>query len=373
MSDSAIESETQTPSTGGTGKDALARRKGLSEAEVSLLKARREANLKRRALKGERIRGSKAYRDQYKKSYKDRGKEISRVLRAQNPVTIFKNEHLGLTPEEYEILLQKGKTLDDLPLNKDGTANRQFKSGPKSEDFRHRHKNLRKKYRSEGLPEKTEQSTNHQPRTIKNPLGAGAPVQQVQVSKELQVSKNILESTSKVLATDLDWEQLPGFYDTKYTPETKIHAVTCYIVTGSFSKASKHSAVPEQTIKGWKNKEWFRVVAKYVQQARQEELDASMSEVIHSSMDIVKDRLQTGDYKYNIKTGEIIQIPIPAKDAALIADKIIKNRNLLRGDATSRTDSSSLSEKIMDLKNQFRSFTEQKVIEAEVEVVQDRE
>jgi len=278
---------------------------------------------------------------------------------------VFKREHLGLTEHEYSILLKKGHILEQLPLNNDGTVCKRFLSGPSIGDFKNRLRELRKRYRMEGLPEKSPEAVNHQPRTIKNPLGSGAPVPQVDVPKQLKQSTEILECTSKVLSNGMDWESLPGFYDTKYTPETKIHACTSYICTGSFKQASKFAAVPEGTIRSWRSSEWFRTVARHVQQARAEELDASMSGVIHAAMGAVHERLSEGDTKYNPRLNEVVRVPVSAKDAALIADKVIHSRNLLRGDATSRTDNSSLAEKIMDLRQQFKTFTEQKVIEVE--------
>ena len=345
----------------------------LSPSLTEQLALRKEVNLKKKALKGVVFKGSGEIRAEAKKIRHHANKQGHVTRKENSPVEVFKRSHLGLTQEEYEILLSKGKDLEDLPLNKDGTACKRFLSGGEEGCFKNRMKELRKKYRREGLPEKTEQATNHQPRTIKNPLGAGGPVQQVDLPKQLKTSTNILECTARVLPQVQDWEALPGFYDTKYTPETKIHACTAYLVTGSFSKASKYSAVPESTIKSWRGTEWFRTVARYIQAARQEELDIQMSDVIHQSIGVVQDRLQNGDAKYNPKTGEIVQIPIQAKDAALIADKIIKNRNLLRGDATSRTDNSSLAEKIMDLRQQFKSFSQPKVIEAERVPEEERE
>jgi hypothetical protein len=107
-------------------------------------------------------------------------------------------------------------------------------------------------------------------------------------------------------------------------------------------------------------------VFQYVQQARQEELDSYLSGVIHKSVEVVNDRLEDGDWKYNAKLDKLVRVPVQAKDAAVIADKAITNRNLLRGDPTSRSDSTTLAEKVQDLKQQFKEFTAQKVIEGEV-------
>lgn len=345
----------------------------MSTSMTEQLAKRKEINLRKKALRGDDFEGSAEIRKQYHKRRKKAARKAAVTKKMNSPEEIFKRDHSGLTEQEYQILLSKGLTLEDLEFNKDGTPNRWFKSGGSEGCFKNRLRNLRKKYRREGLPEKSEQTTNHQPRTISNPLGSGAPVHQVQVSKQLKVSTEVLETCNKVLANVVDWEALPGFYDTKYTPDTKIHAVTSYVVTGSFKQAAKLAVVPESTIKGWKGTEWFRTIARYVQQARAEELDSSMSNVIHQAMEAVHDRLTEGDTKYNPRLNEVVRVPVSAKDATLIADRVIHSRNLLRGDATSRTENTSLAEKIMDLRQQFKTFTDKNVIEVERVPDEERE
>lgn len=336
------------------------------------LAARKGVILKRRALRGEKFAGSKDIRREYRSVRKEANAKIKQTKYEKNPITKFKKEHGGLTPEQYSKLEEKGLSLQEVPKNSDGTVDKRFLSGPKPGDFKNRLKNLRQKFRRDGLPEKAEHTSNHQPRTITNPLGAGGPVPQIDVEKMSKQSHDILETTQKVASSGINFESLPGFYETKYTPETKLHAVTCYIVTGSLKEASKFSAVPADTIKSWrKTAQWWPAVSNYVQQARQEELDAKLSGVIHKSMEIVSDRLEEGDYKYNAKLDKLVRVPVSAKDATAVADKAIHNRNLLRGDPTSRTETTTLAEKINELKLQFKSFTEQKVIEGEYEQSDD--
>ncbi len=334
------------------------------------LALRKEVILRKRARKGDEFKGSAELRKKFRKKQKETTLKIKETKRLNNPVYIFKMQHKGLDCTQYQILLRKGMSLQDLEENKDGTVNKRFLSGPKKGDCKHLLRDLRRKYRREGLPEKSEHTTNHQPITLKNPLGAGDSVPQIQLSAIKAQAHQIIETAHKVAFSGVDFESLPGFYDTKYTPETKLHAVTCYIVSGSFAEASKFSAVPAGTIQYWrKTSEWWPVVSRYVQQARQEELDTNLSSVIHKTVQVIADRLEDGDYKYNSKLDKIVRVPVQAKDAATIADKAISNRNLLRGDATSRTDTSSLAEKIQELKQQFRAFSdkEEKIIQGEVE------
>lgn len=332
------------------------------------LAARKEVILRRRAKKGEQFNGSANIREEYHKERKEAGKKSSRTKHENNPVTIFRAEHGGLTPEEYQILLDKGLTLEDLSKNKDGTVCKRFLSGPKKGQGKHRLRTVRRKMLRGEMPKKSE-AKNHQERNWKNPLGGGSTGKEIDIAEQGVKSHKIIDTCAAVMNGNLDWESLPGFYNTKHTPDTKVHAVVAYIVTGSFAEASRFTTVPATTIMDWrKNSGWWPTVAKYVQLARQEELDTQLSGVIHKSMELVQDRLEDGDYKYNPKLDKLVRVPMSARDAAAIADRTIHNRNLLRGDPTSRTETSTLAEQIAELKEQFKSFgAEAKLVEGEVD------
>jgi len=328
------------------------------------LAARKEVVLRKRARKGQRFYGCASIKKELKQQLKAKHKKQSETMLSKNPETIFRAEHRGLSSEEYQIMLDKGISFDDLSTNKDGTVNKNFLPTVTSEDFKNRFRKLKSKHRREGLPKKAEHCTNQQPVTIENPMGAGKPPATVDIKGLRIKASEILETADAVATSGVDFESIPGFYNTKYTPETKLHAITCYIVTGNFREASKLSTVPEITIRKWRQAAaWWPVITKYIQQARQEQIDAQLSGVIHKSVETVADRLENGDYRYNPTLDKLVRVPVQAAQAANIADKAISNRNLLRGDATSRTESSSLAEQIQELKTAFQGFHDHKVIE----------
>lgn len=156
-----------------------------------------------------------------------------------------------------------------------------------------------------------------------------------------------------------------------YTPEEKIEAVMAYMVTGTSRKASKICGVPEGTIRWWKSQSlWWDDTMAECRRKKQDELDSMTTNVIHKAVEQIEDRVQHGNKKFT-KDGEEYQAPLTAQELSMVVGIIFDKRQLLRGDVTSRTASSSESERLNDLQKRFEEMAHEvqgynaKVIEGE--------
>jgi hypothetical protein len=112
----------------------------------------------------------------------------------------------------------------------------------------------------------------------------------------------------------------------KYTPEQKEHAISCYLATGSYTKAAALCDMPWQTIALWKHRDprgWEEIVGK-LNAEMEEQYRAGWRNVLVRSLDVMQDRLENGNHVLT-KDG-IVRVPVPAKDAVVIggiaADKL---------------------------------------------------
>ena len=332
------------------------------------LAKRKEVILRRRALKGEVFKGSVDYRKADHAQHKASGK-ILRERARLDPDQEFMDSHLGLRPSEYRKALDREIYIWGLPRNLDGTVDkRQITSGSWDaypEGVFKKFVGLSRRY---GLREKKANAKNLAPCTLKNPFGGGAPEKQADLS--LDDSKNVNKTASNVLG-NINLHDLPGMYDTAYTPETKLQSVVAWLMTGSVGAAADFASVSKNTILTWKKQApWWHPLATAIQEARAEELDASMSGMIHASMDELSDRIYNGDYKYNSKLDKAVQIPMGARDLATVIDRMISNRNLLRGDPTSRTENRTVEENINFLKTEFKRMGGEEPVLIEAEEVE---
>ena len=160
----------------------------------------------------------------------------------------------------------------------------------------------------------------------------------------------------------------PGWFPV----EKRIEVATAFVAgQTNASRLSELTKVPAATIRKWKTQPWWGDLIEKVRYEKDEEFDARFTTVIEKSLDVVTDALIQGDVvDTNVdEDGNVtyIRAPIKAKDAAHISSMVIKDRNLLRGKPTSRTETLSDKEQLAKLAKQFRELGgATKVIEGEV-------
>lgn len=132
----------------------------------------------------------------------------------------------------------------------------------------------------------------------------------------------------------------PNWSDTERT-----RALWVYSETGSFAHASRESGIPPGTIKGWIERDEDGSIAS--------ELDQLRLAVRHGgahkaaawaiyAMDKLGEALQRGDAHLR-KNGEVVYLPVKAKDCAWIASIMIDKHALLTGMAGNGTANHGLT------------------------------
>ena len=137
--------------------------------------------------------------------------------------------------------------------------------------------------------------------------------------------------------------------------ETRVNAAICWLVTGSVEKASEMSEIPPRTIRDWMKQPWWDDVVDTVKGIKQKELDALWTGLIHKSADALRDRVDNGDSVLD-KFGNIKKIPIKGKDLAFITAIAVDKRALARGQATSRTEKVSITEKLNEISKHLETL-----------------
>tara|TARA_R110000850_G_C9889394_1_gene458692 strand:+ start:83 stop:715 length:633 start_codon:yes stop_codon:yes gene_type:complete len=169
----------------------------------------------------------------------------------------------------------------------------------------------------------------------------------------------------------------------KWTPEERIMAATYYSVTGSSLQAAERckqagSDIPASTIRKWKNQSaWWKPVLHEVRKAKQEELDAKLTNIIMEGTDQLADRIINGNHKLNSRTGDVERVPMSSNELSRDAIGIpFDKRALMRGDATSRVEKIDPQEMLKGLADQFIKIVhmnEPKVINAKEEIEDSEE
>jgi len=160
-------------------------------------------------------------------------------------------------------------------------------------------------------------------------------------------------------------------HNTHWWPEKhKIEAATLWAVTRNIETVHKITTIPRWAIRRWMNEPWWDNVVNNVRKEQNELLDIKLTEVIGTAVEVISDRLKNGEIHVDRKTNEEFRIPANLKAASTALEVTFKERQLLRGEATARTESASESEKLKKLANQFEKLAASKLINSNSEVIE---
>lgn len=158
----------------------------------------------------------------------------------------------------------------------------------------------------------------------------------------------------------------------KFRPADKIAVVVAYTITGSAKKAEIYTGVPSHTIYHWKNKSaWWPSVMDTLRKDANEEMDAMLTGILKETLENIIDRVENGNDIYDFKTGTHVKVPASARELTGVFAHLHDKRALMRGDPTSRTEKVNTDDRLDQLKKQFESFANSKVIEGTAERIED--
>lgn len=143
--------------------------------------------------------------------------------------------------------------------------------------------------------------------------------------------------------------------------DTRVRAVALYQIYGNMNKVADILGMPSGTLRRWKSEDWWEDVTKKIRAEKNEEIDAKMTKIIEKAFETVENRLENGDTIID-KTGDERLVPIKLRDAVYTADKLIDKRNLLRGEPTRITENQNVTNRLEQLKEQFKRFVNAKEI-----------
>jgi hypothetical protein len=105
-----------------------------------------------------------------------------------------------------------------------------------------------------------------------------------------------------------------------YTEEQKREAVKAVLLHGGFRPAGRVTGIHWETIAGWKHRDpewWHRVASEVTLELLQGLTESSVHKALglkEQILDLMKDRLENGEHKFNVKTGELVRVPVSVSD-----------------------------------------------------------
>ena len=153
-----------------------------------------------------------------------------------------------------------------------------------------------------------------------------------------------------------------------WSDEKRVEAVSAYVAMGSMVAVSQATGISTNTLWSWKKHTvWWTDLERTIRGEQNSEYSAVISDIVTSSLLAIQDRIKSGDFIYNPRSGETARVPLKAKDLNSVVNTLLSKRSELvrenRADSVGVTDEKTLENKLTQLADAFKSFVASKKIE----------
>lgn len=118
-------------------------------------------------------------------------------------------------------------------------------------------------------------------------------------------------------------------YKRRYSDSQKIEAVVTWLMLGNMTMTSTMLKIPLPTLKLWKKSQWWLDVEQDLRIQEDLQLSKRLQKIVTKSLDVVEDRLESGDFVYDQKTGEMRRKPVAMRDAHKVMLDLSDKREVL--------------------------------------------
>jgi len=141
-----------------------------------------------------------------------------------------------------------------------------------------------------------------------------------------------------------------------WSDKIKLRAVELVMAGMTSREVSAELQVPMNTIIVWRGEKWFKETIKEIQDDDGYKLDHKITSIMHNSLDAIQDRLASGEFVRDEKTGKIVRVPVKLRDANTAFTTLMDKRQLIRKQPTKITDNQTVNQQLNLLANEFKKF-----------------
>jgi len=151
-----------------------------------------------------------------------------------------------------------------------------------------------------------------------------------------------------------------------WSDKKKNEAISVFAATKSPSLTSEQTNVPLTTIKKWQQQQWWKDKLKDIQEEDYDKLDSRLTKILDKTLDQLADRIEHGEYIFDVRTGKIKRLPAKLRDVNAAVNSLIDKRQLIRKQPTKIVEQQSTAAQLSNLAEQFTKFVKGKLNEDSV-------
>lgn len=144
--------------------------------------------------------------------------------------------------------------------------------------------------------------------------------------------------------------------------EKKVQVVTTYLSLGTGPLTSAVTGVPVNTIRQWRLQPWWQELEDVIKQEDDSETDAKLKKIVNKSLDLVMDRLENGELRYDSGTDSFSRSPIQLKIAQKVSTEMLTKRDLLRNRKVQQVDQQSIQDHLANIADNLAALTQPKLV-----------
>lgn len=148
-----------------------------------------------------------------------------------------------------------------------------------------------------------------------------------------------------------------------WSDSQKIEAVTTYLALGNLVLTSNVLKIPEMTLRGWKQKDWWKQIEDELAVQEDLQLSTRLKKILETTISATEDRIKNGDWFYNNKEGVLQRKPVAMKDVHKVTMDIIDKREHLAGKTPTSVALEAVDERLKKLAEKFEQIANKRTIE----------
>ena len=160
-----------------------------------------------------------------------------------------------------------------------------------------------------------------------------------------------------------DKDQRGGWWSEK----ERVQAVQAYLILGKVTLVAATTGVPEDTLRKWKQQDWWAECEAEIKRGSKIELSGKLSNVVNKTLEVLEDRVVNGDFVYDRETKQYTaRRPISAAVANKVSADLIDRQVLLERDTTREfQNNEGLDDRLAKLRDEMLRFANSTIIPTE--------
>lgn len=98
------------------------------------------------------------------------------------------------------------------------------------------------------------------------------------------------------------------------------------MLNGNLKLASEVFNISYDTLSSWKKSEWWGQLVEELRASAKAKRGTKLSSIIDTSLELIQDRLENGDWIYDNKTGKPVRRPVSLRDVTQVTNNLIEKQ-----------------------------------------------